>query len=412
MTAAISKITWLGIAKEGTPGTFVAPTRYVPTHSTIKAPRKPVYSDEDRNSRDKNFLAVYGPRQGGMECKGRWFNDSCVDFLYGWMGGISSANPSGPVYKHSLTMADTPPAWSLGKAYKSQGYKITYAGVEKFTLSVTPEKTIDYDVTFLGHFPINYSTPPSPSFTADPGFAGYLPTLTLTSLGASTTDIIDLKISLSQKIELWNPIAGSADFTTMYFGDREVDIDFTARFDVSTLFDSYWATPTDDSLTFDVLGAQIGASTLVTLGAQSSGTFTLTYGGQTTTGLAYGALASAVQTAVRLLSSVDAGCLVTGGAGGPYTIQNTGPMAPSTLLWTGSGASLTTPGNFSVAAPTLYNQELNLVFPTMNYESFDWDESKTNVMIKAKCKVRPDPTQVNAIMTAFVQNLIANYTTG
>ncbi len=415
MTApAISKKTFIGIAAEGgTPGTYVTPARYIPTKSTLKAIRKPMYSDEDRNSRDKNYVSAFGPRSSSLDCKGRWFNDSCPDFLIGWMGGYSVANPSGPVYKHSITMADVPPAYSLTKGYASQTYKVAYCGVEKFSLIVSADKTIDYDCTFIGKFPVNHSSPPTPSWTgATGGFAGYLPTLTLTSLGASTTDIIDLKIDLTQKIELWNPIAGSADFSTMYFGDREASIDFTARFDVSTLFDSYWSTVTDDSLTFDVQGPQIGQSTVVTVGAQSSGTFTLTYNGQTTAGIAYGALGSAVQTAVRLLSTVDAGCLVTGGAGGPYTIQNTGPMAPSSLVWTGSGASLTTPGNFSVAAPTIYNQELNIAFALINYESLDWDESKTNVLVKAKCKVRPDPAGVTALMTAFVQNLQATFANG
>jgi hypothetical protein len=88
----------------------------------------------------------------------------------------------------------------------------------------------------------------------------------------------------------------------------------------------------------------------VTLGSPSAGTFTLTYNGQTTSGIAYNAAASAVDTALEALSSIGAGNVtVTGNAGGPYTVTFTGPLANSPLALTGSGAGLTG-GTFSVAA--------------------------------------------------------------
>jgi len=54
-------------------------------------------------------------------------------------------------------------------------------------------------------------------------------------------------------------------------------------------------------------------------GTPTGGTFTISYGGQTTSALAYNAAASTVQTAVRLLNGLSA-ATVTGSAGGPYTI--------------------------------------------------------------------------------------------
>jgi hypothetical protein len=54
-------------------------------------------------------------------------------------------------------------------------------------------------------------------------------------------------------------------------------------------------------------------------GTPTGGTFTISYGGQTTSALAYNAAAATVQTAVRLLNGLSA-ATVTGSAGGPYTI--------------------------------------------------------------------------------------------
>lgn len=63
-------------------------------------------------------------------------------------------------------------------------------------------------------------------------------------------------------------------------------------------------------------------------GTPTGGTFTLTFGAQTTSTIAYNAAASAVQTALQALSSIGSGnALVTGSAGGPYKVQFTGTMA-------------------------------------------------------------------------------------
>lgn len=84
-----------------------------------------------------------------------------------------------------------------------------------------------------------------------------------------------------------------------------------------------------------------------TLGTQSSGTFTLTWNGNTTTALAYNATSATVKSALVALDDgyTSADWTVSGSAGGPYTI--TPPVAGSAV--SGSGASLGTPGTFVIA---------------------------------------------------------------
>ncbi|MFJ1454693.1 hypothetical protein [Nocardia sp. N2S4-5] len=86
-------------------------------------------------------------------------------------------------------------------------------------------------------------------------------------------------------------------------------------------------------------------STTVTVPAgTTAGTFTLTVGGQTTTGIAYNAAASAVQSALEALSTVGTGnAVVTGSAGGPYSVTL---KVPGTL--SGDGASLTPAGTIQI----------------------------------------------------------------
>lgn len=96
--------------------------------------------------------------------------------------------------------------------------------------------------------------------------------------------------------------------------------------------------------------------TVTITGGPTGGTFTLTYAGQTTAGIAYNAAASAVQSALVALSNIGTGDVtVTGSSGGPYTVTFGGALGNQNVAqMTASGASLTggtTPG-VSIATST------------------------------------------------------------
>jgi hypothetical protein len=86
---------------------------------------------------------------------------------------------------------------------------------------------------------------------------------------------------------------------------------------------------------------------LVTLGAQSSGTFNLSWNSFVTSAIPYNATATQVLAAlVALPTALGGGSWnVTGAAGGPYTVTS-----PWSAPLGGSGALLTTPGNFAITS--------------------------------------------------------------
>ena len=93
----------------------------------------------------------------------------------------------------------------------------------------------------------------------------------------------------------------------------------------------------------------------VSLGSPSGGTFSLTYKGQTASGIAYNASAAAVQTAITGLSTVGAGnATVSGSNGGPYSVIFTGTLSQDTTAMTGSGGGLTG-GTFTITQNQSYN---------------------------------------------------------
>ncbi|MFE4915813.1 hypothetical protein ACFRCX_30375 [Streptomyces sp. NPDC056652] len=88
--------------------------------------------------------------------------------------------------------------------------------------------------------------------------------------------------------------------------------------------------------------------TATVTGGPTGGTFTLTYSGQTTAAIAYNATAATVQAALIALSNLAPGdVVVTGAAGGPYTLTFGGTLLGDNVASLTATASLTggtTPG--------------------------------------------------------------------
>ena len=83
--------------------------------------------------------------------------------------------------------------------------------------------------------------------------------------------------------------------------------------------------------------------TVTVTGSPTGGTFTLTFRGATTSGLAYNAAAATVQTALQGLSTIGSGnATVSGSAGGPYTVTFASALAATAVdEITADGSSLT-----------------------------------------------------------------------
>lgn len=92
------------------------------------------------------------------------------------------------------------------------------------------------------------------------------------------------------------------------------------------------------------VGTKADAIQTVTItGSPAGGTFTLSFGGQTTTGIAYNAAPTAVQSALAALSTIGTGNVtVTGSAGGPYTVTFKGALGNRQIpAMTASSSGLT-----------------------------------------------------------------------
>lgn len=96
--------------------------------------------------------------------------------------------------------------------------------------------------------------------------------------------------------------------------------------------------------------------TVTITGTPTGGTFTLTFDGEATAGIAYNANAAAVQSALEALSNVNSGDVTVGGGPGPgtaYTVDFAGQyLGDNVPVMTASGASLTGGTSPAVAVTT------------------------------------------------------------
>jgi len=91
--------------------------------------------------------------------------------------------------------------------------------------------------------------------------------------------------------------------------------------------DSVFLSATDGTLA-DADPIKDEKQTVTIGGSPTGGTFTLSFKGQTTAGIAYDAAAAAVQSALEALSTIGSGNVsVSGSAGGPYTVEFIGALA-------------------------------------------------------------------------------------
>ena len=137
-------------------------------------------------------------------------------------------------------------------------------------------------------------------------------------------------------------------------------------------------------------------------GTPTGGTFSLTIGGQTASGIAYNAAASAVQTAIRALSPLWAGATVAGAAGGPYTVTLSpvgGAAAP--ILATSALTGGTSPAVLVAQSPAA-DTKLRAI-------GGDWSQAAWGQGMDITVKVSTEASytdEAGVVHSAFQENLV------
>ncbi len=214
-------------------------------------------------------------------------------------------------------------------------------------------------------------------------------------------------------VEVTGPAGGPFTVKIISYGPFGSDSDllsidttfYTSPGNSETITDEIVLTKTDDYDATNIDEVQV----VSLVNGPTGGTFTLTFQGQITAGIAYNAAAATVQTALEGLSNIAVGdVVVTGNAGGPWTCSFAVNLGGTDLQeMTGSGASLTG-GNVLIsttqqAAATANEQQsialtgnpsggtFTLTFNAETTGALDWDSTAAEILTALNGLTTPVP---------------------
>ncbi len=221
MTVQNTARSYLGIAKEVTKGTPVAPTDFIPVASSKMKPQDMIgellASDMAQGSLVKNYAYVQGRSNSTFDFGGPVYPDTIGYVLGGMLGSVATSGASAP-YTHvislknaSATGADAQPtAFTLTDFYAANVR--AYPGIQfhDFSMKFTADGMLDYDAKGTGYLSSAASTP-------TPSFSTVLPTpvwlATVSIAGATVSNAVDGNIDMVRPV---TPIFGLANTRDPY----------------------------------------------------------------------------------------------------------------------------------------------------------------------------------------------------
>jgi hypothetical protein len=204
MSVQQSVRSYLGIAKEVTKGTAVAPTDFIPVMKDSLKPADiidPLYDTGLRGSNVVNYNYIPGRTRSTLDFSSAVFADTVGYALTGLLGSVATTGASAP-YTHTISLKnsavaaadDQPISYTLTDFYAAAVRAYPGCQFSDFSLKFNADGMLEYDAKTTGWLSSSASTP-------TPSFSTVLPTPVwqgTVSIGGSTvsnsmTGNIDMK---------------------------------------------------------------------------------------------------------------------------------------------------------------------------------------------------------------------------
>jgi hypothetical protein len=309
---------YLGIAKEVTPGTAVAPTDFIPVNKDSLKPVDiidPLYDTGLRGSMAENYRYTQGRRYTTTDLGGVAFPDTIGWWLAGIMGSVSTAGASAP-YTHTISLKNAttgdaqPTSFTLTDYYVAENRQYPGCKITDFTLTFNADGQLEYTTKAMGY-------PSATSVAATPSFSTTIPTPVwegTVSVGGSTIGYTTAgSVTVTRKSEAIFGIGNSQGPYEVFLGALDTTGSLT------------FVMENDDQLTNFLSNTQPALTVAFAQGAGASATniaFTITKGAYTTAVIDRSADHVTVAVDIQAIANTtDAGS--TGGfAPIKWTLQN------------------------------------------------------------------------------------------
>jgi len=170
---------YVGIAKEVTPGTPVAATDFIPLAKDSLKPVDiiaPLYDTGLRGSMAQNYNYIQGRRHTEIDLGGPVFADTVGYWLGGIMGSVVTTGASAP-YEHTITLKNAtgigadaqPTSFTIEDMYVAENRFYPGCKVTNFVLTFNSEGMLEYTAKLMGW-------PSETTAVATPTFSDVVPT--------------------------------------------------------------------------------------------------------------------------------------------------------------------------------------------------------------------------------------------
>ena len=242
MPANPTDLSFYGVAKEATVGTYVAPADYLPLNKFDPQDMTTWLIDSAaRGSMVDTYNKVAGPVWSEISCGGPVFPDTIGYPVMGILGDITTTGASAPfthagAVKNSSTGQPTSHSLFDYDAVDSRGY----TGIQWYDLTFTwdGEKYLNWDGTARG-FQSATQSKPSASYTSVAMLPGWLSAVTINSI-ASTT-LIDAEIKIARQGGPIHTADGTQAPYQIFLGGMGVSGKFVVVADTNTQLTNYLA---------------------------------------------------------------------------------------------------------------------------------------------------------------------------
>jgi hypothetical protein len=229
MSVQNSVRSYLGVAKETTEGTPVAPTAFIPVSVGKFKPVDiidPLMDEGLRGAIVKDYAYIPGRTRSTVDFGGPVFADTLPWAVAGLLGSVATAGASAP-YTHTVSLKNSlvaaadaqPTALTFTDFYAANVRAYSGQSIHDFTLSFSSEGLLDYDAKSTGWASATASTP-TPSFSTVTATPVWQATVTIGGTAVSTAT--EGSISMSRPVTPVYGISNTQNPYNVFLGALEV----------------------------------------------------------------------------------------------------------------------------------------------------------------------------------------------
>jgi hypothetical protein len=220
---------YLGIAKEATKGTVVAPTDFIPVMKDSLKPVDiidPLYDTGLRGSNVVNYNYIPGRTRSTVDFGGAVFADTIGYSIAGLLGSVATVGASAP-YTHTISLKnsltagadDQPISYTLTDFYAAGNRSYPGQQFSDFSLRFNADGLLEYDTKTTGWL----STSPA---STSPTFSTLLPTPvwqgTVTIAGSAVSNAMTGNIDMKRNVTPVYGVASTQNPYQVFLGPLEV----------------------------------------------------------------------------------------------------------------------------------------------------------------------------------------------